>query len=215
MKMGHDQSQDVPSPIDLRTEKDAREWAASAMSKRPWRAEFFQRFVEELQSLDVRPLQILELGSGPGFLARCILDAIPSAEYAMLDFSPAMHHLARERLAPHIGRQLLVNFKDDGWTVGLGEFDAIVTHQAVHELRHKKHATTLHRSARTPLRPRGVYLVCDHYVGSDGMSNASLYMNIDEQCAALQADAVTLLDKINRPAGVRHAIAAMPQAMGR
>jgi hypothetical protein len=24
-----------------------------------------------------------------------------------------------------------------------------VTHQAVHELRHKKHATTLHRSART------------------------------------------------------------------
>jgi len=189
MKMADDRSHDVPSPIDLRTEKDAREWAASAMSRRPWRAVFFQRFVEELRSLDVRPLQILELGSGPGFLARCILDAIPSAEYAMLDFSPAMHHLARERLAPHIGRtrQLLADFKGDGWTVGLGKFDAIITHQAVHELRHKKHATTLHRSARTPLRPRGVYLVCDHYVGSDGMSNASLYMNIDEQCAALQA----------------------------
>jgi hypothetical protein len=72
----------------------------------------------------------------------------------------------------------------DGPSV-LGEFDAIVTHQAVHELRHKKHATTLHRSARTLLRPRGVYLVCDHYVGSDGMSNASLYMTIDEQRAAL------------------------------
>jgi len=73
------------------------------MSKRPWRAVFFQRFVQELQSLDVRPLQILELGSGPGFLARCILDAIPSAEYAMLGFSPAIHHLARQHLAPHIG----------------------------------------------------------------------------------------------------------------
>src|SRR5215831_6464190 len=135
MKMVDDQTRDVPSQIDLRTEKDAREWAASAMSKRPWRAVFFQRFVDELQSLDMRPLQILELGSGPGFLARCILDAIPSAEYAMLDFSPAMHHLARERLAPHIGRtrQLLVNFKDDGWTVGFGEFDAIVRHQAVHD----------------------------------------------------------------------------------
>src|SRR5215510_901424 len=79
MKMADDRSHDVPSTIDLRTEKDAREWAASAMSKRPWRAVFFQRFVEELRSLDVRPLQILELGSGPGFLARCILDAIPSA----------------------------------------------------------------------------------------------------------------------------------------
>src|SRR5215471_21782744 len=105
MKMADDLSHDVPSPIDLCTEGDARQWAASAMSKRPWRAHFFQRFVQELQSLDVSPLQILELGSGPGFLARCILDAIPSAEYAMLDFSRAMHHLARERLAPHIGRQ--------------------------------------------------------------------------------------------------------------
>jgi ubiquinone/menaquinone biosynthesis C-methylase UbiE len=189
MKMADDQSRDVPSPIDLRTEQDAREWAASAMSKRPWRAVFFQRFVDELQSLDMRPLQILELGSGPGFLARCILDAIPCAEYAMLDFSPTMHHLARERIAPHVGRtrQLLVDFKDDGWTVGLGKFDAIVTHQAVHELRHKKHAAKLHRSARIILRPRGVYLVCDHYVGSDGMSNASLYMTVDEQRAALEA----------------------------
>jgi SAM-dependent methyltransferase len=162
--MADDQPHDVPSAIDLRTEKDAREWAASAMSKRPWRAVFFQRFVQELRSLEMRPLQILALGSGPGFLARCILDAIPTALYAMLDFSPAMHGLARERLAPHIGRtrQLLADFKDDGWTVGLGEFDAIVTHQAVHELRHKKHATTLHRSARTLLRPRGVYLVSDH-----------------------------------------------------
>jgi len=170
MKMADDRSHDVPSPIDFRTEKDAREWAASAMSKRPWRAVFFQRFVQELQSLDVRPLQILELGSGPGFLARCILDAIPSAEYAMLGFSPAIHHLARQHLAPHIGRtrQLLADFKDDAWTIGLGEFDAIVTHQAVHELRHKKHAATLHRSARTLLRPRGVYLVCDHYVGLVG-----------------------------------------------
>jgi SAM-dependent methyltransferase len=204
MKTAVDQSQDVPSPIDLRTQKDALEWAASAMSKRPWRADFFQRFVEELQSLDVRPLQILELGSGPGFLARCILDAIPAAEYAMLDFSPAMHHLARERLAPHMGRirQLLVDFKDDGWTVGLGEFDAIVTHQAVHELRHKQHATTLHQSVRTVLRPRGVYLVCDHYVGSDGMSNASLYMNIDEQRAALQAAGFVCVERLLKMQGL-------------
>src|SRR5262245_25951465 len=99
-----DHTHDVPSPIDLRIEKDAREWAASAMPKRPWRAVFFQRFVEELQSPDVSPLQILELGSGPGLLARCILDAIATADYSMLDFSPAMHTLARERLAPHIGR---------------------------------------------------------------------------------------------------------------
>lgn len=122
----------------------------------------------------------------------------------MLDFSPATQHLARERLAPHMGRtrQLLVDFKDDGWTVGLGEFDAIVTHQAVHELRHKNHATALHRSARTVLRPHGVYLVCDHYVGSDGMSNASLYMNIDEQRAALQAAGFVCVERLLKMKGL-------------
>ena len=54
----------------------------------------------------------------------------PSAEYAMLDFSPAMHHLARERLTPHLGRtrQLLVDFEDPEWAVGLGKFDAVITH---------------------------------------------------------------------------------------
>ena len=108
MKMADYRSHDVPSPIDLRTEKDAREWAASAMSRRPWRAVFFQRFVEELRSLDVRPLQILELGSGPGFLARCILDAIPAA-YSMLGFS--MHNLACEQL-----RRTWGEFDSCSWT---------------------------------------------------------------------------------------------------
>ena len=196
--MADDRFDDIPSPIDLRSERDAREWTASAMSKRPWRALFFQRFVEELQLVDVSPLQILELGSGPGFLTRCILDAIPSAEYAMLDFSPAMHHLARERLTPHLGRtrQLLVDFKDPEWAVGLGKFDAVITHQAVHELRHKKHAVRLHSSARTLLRPHGVYLVCDHYVGNQGMSNASLYMNIDEQRAALETAGFVAVERL-------------------
>jgi predicted methyltransferase len=55
----------------------------------------------------------------------------------------------------------------------------------VHELRHKKHAVALHKSARSLLMPGGFYLVCDHYVGSDGMSNTALYMTVDEQRAVL------------------------------
>jgi hypothetical protein len=37
-----------PSPIDLRSPADALVWAASAMSKRPWRARIFDAFVDEL-----------------------------------------------------------------------------------------------------------------------------------------------------------------------
>jgi hypothetical protein len=56
-----------------------------------------------------------------------------------------------------------------------------VTHQAVHELRHKKHALGLHRTVRALLEPHGCYLVGDHYVGKDGMSNEALYMTVEEQ----------------------------------
>jgi SAM-dependent methyltransferase len=188
--MPHDRADDVPSPIDLRLTDEAHEWAASAMSKRPWRQYFFQQFIEELRVVDGAPLRVLELGSGPGFLAQRILEAIPSVEYTMLDFSQAMHDLARERLGSLMGhvRFIMADFKRDGWNEGLGgEFDAVVTMQTVHELRHKKHALGLHQTVRSLLNARGRYLVCDHYVGPGGMGNLALYMTVEEQRDCLEA----------------------------
>src|SRR5215831_13680148 len=46
-------------------------------------------------------LRVLKLGSGPGFLARYILETIPNTEYTMLDFSQAMHDLARTVRTAH------------------------------------------------------------------------------------------------------------------
>jgi ubiquinone/menaquinone biosynthesis C-methylase UbiE len=68
----------------------------------PWRVQFFEKFITELRALDGAPLRILELGAGPGFLAQNILEAIPTVKYTMLDFSQAMHDLARERLCQEI-----------------------------------------------------------------------------------------------------------------
>src|SRR5262245_28753944 len=196
--MTHDRSQDVPSPIDLRTMAEAREWASSAMSKRPRRAQFFEKFVTELRRFNGEPLRILELGSGPSFLAQSILKAIPVVEYTMLDFSQAMHDLARERLGPLIAnvQPILADFKRDSWSNGLGEFDAVVTNQAVHELRHKSHALALHRTVRSVLCSRACYLVCDHYVGADGMSNDALYMTVEEQRDCLKAAGFGTITKL-------------------
>jgi SAM-dependent methyltransferase len=179
---------DVESPIDLRTMADAREWAAIAMEKRPSREEFFQCFVAQLRELRMSDPSVLELGSGPGFLAQRILQSIPGVQYTMLDFSSAMHELARERLGSlaQAVRQVIVDFKCAGWTSGLGTFDAIVTMQAVHEVRHKKHLAGLHKSVRPLLKANGRYLVCDHYVGQDGMKNEALHMTFEEQRDALE-----------------------------
>ncbi len=179
--------EDVPSPIDLRLMADAREWEATAMSKRPWRTEFFAQFAAAIASAPIHVCRILELGSGPGFLAEHLLRKLPSVSYVALDFSPAMHQLAAERLGLLASRVQFAerSFREADWANGLGQFECVVTNQAVHELRHKCHASALHGQVRRLLSPGGCYLVCDHFAGEGGMRNEQLYMSVREQQSAL------------------------------
>lgn len=180
---------DVPSPIDLRLMSDASEWEATAMEKRPWRAEFLERFAAELGLMKPPAARVLELGSGPGFLAHKLLSGSFDMHMTLLDFSAAMHMLARKRLGPMLNRVefLARNFKNSDWFQDLNTFDAVVTIQAVHELRHKRYAERLHRQVGRVLRPGGVYLVCDHFLGPGGMTNEELYMTAAEQKSAIES----------------------------
>ncbi len=189
---------DVPSPIDLRTIEHAAQWAAEALAKRPQRPLFFEAMADELERS--KALCVLELGSGPGFLAEHLCARLAGVSLTLLDFSDAMHTLARSRLADHLGRVHFVerSFLEPEWTRGLPVFAAVVTMQAVHELRHKRRACTLHAQVRHVLAQGGVYLVCDHYAGDDGMQNTSLFMTVEEQANALRDGGfsdVTLLRK--------------------
>ena len=181
--------QDVPVTVDFRREDHAREWTDSANTIRPWRMDFFDAFAQEIDGIGQSPcVRVLELGSGPGFLAARLLASFPSLAYVALDFSPAMHALATQRLGGLMERVQFVerNLRDEDWHEGLGRFDAVVTHQAVHELRHKRYAPALHARVRTLLKPGGPYLVCDHFLGEGGMANDQLYMTVGEQAMALR-----------------------------
>ncbi len=157
-------------------------------SKRPWRVEFFTAFatVSSNQSSG-QASRVLELGSGPGFLAQHLLRAHAAINYVALDFSPAMHELAGQRLGAMASRVQFVHrsFRDARWSEGLGRFEFVVAHQAVHELRHKRYAASLHAQVKQLLLPGGAYLVCDHFFGEGGMSNDQLYMSVAEQREAL------------------------------
>ena len=179
---------DVPSPIDLCDPQDAREWERTAQA-RPGRAEMFDAFVRELRALRDDALAVLDLGSGPGFLAAHLLDAIPSLRMSLLDFSAPMQELARARLRSRSGQVTFVerSFKSPDWHLGLGPFDVVVTNQAVHELRHKRYAYHLHAAVRQVLKPGGTYLVSDHFFGDGGLQHDQLYMTVAEQQAALLA----------------------------
>jgi SAM-dependent methyltransferase len=178
---------DVPSPIDFRSPADAEEWAATAMAKRPWREAFFSTFVAELDRPCSAGGGILELGSGPGFLARRILESLPLVDYTALDFSPAMHGLAARHLGAVAERVRFVerDFREPGWTTGLAQYDAVVTLQAVHELRHKRHAVALYKSILPLLARGGLLLMCDHVCGDGGMADTALFMSLSEHENAL------------------------------
>jgi hypothetical protein len=152
---------DVLSPIDLQTMEDARAWEASAMIKRPWRTDFFLEFKNAIASANFPIKRVLELGSGPGYLADYLIAALPSLEYVQR------------------------SFREEDWMHGLGNFDCVVTLQAVHELRHKRHTATLHAGVKSILNTPGLYLVCDHTVGVGGMRDNELYMTLGEQRDAL------------------------------
>jgi ubiquinone/menaquinone biosynthesis C-methylase UbiE len=126
---------------------DASDWEATALEKRPWRTKFFAKFADELANMEPSVARVLELGSGPGFLASKVLSEISDLRMTLLDFSESMHALAGSRLGLMIYRVefLVRSFKDPEWVQGLEGFDAVITNQAVHELRHKRYAAQLHK----------------------------------------------------------------------
>lgn len=194
---------DVPTPIDFLRPDHAVEWERTAMELRPWRLEFFDAFAAQIAAAK-RPARVLELGSGPGFLAHHLLSRVPEIDLVLLDFSAAMHELARARLGAFASRVAFFerSFKEPGWPAGLGRFDFVVTNQAVHELRHKRWARALHEGVRRVLAPDGAYLVCDHYVGEGGMTDRALYMTIDEQREAFLAAGFTDVTEVARIRGM-------------
>jgi RimJ/RimL family protein N-acetyltransferase len=198
--------------------EDAIEWEATAMAKRPWRTEFFAAFVGEIRARGVPNPRVLELGSGPGFLADAITAAIPEVRYTLLDFSHNMIELARRRLGSRAARAefIVEDFRNPDWSHGIGRFDFVVTNQAVHELRHRSRAAALHAQVRDVLMHDGVYLVCDHYIGSDGMSDTELYMTGEEQAQALQeAGFANVAIVLGKGGLVLHAARAAPSDAAR
>ncbi|MDQ7969309.1 MAG: class I SAM-dependent methyltransferase, partial [Oxalicibacterium faecigallinarum] len=196
---------DIPSPIDLRNMEDAREWATSAMSKRPWRTAFFNEFERIIQERSAgQACRVLELGSGPGFLAEHLLLALNNIQYVALDFSAAMHTLAAERLGDKKEQVTWMtrSFRESDWNNELRDFDFVITHQAIHELRHKQHAPTLHQQVREVLNANGTYLVCDHFCGEGGMANDQLYMTVQEQVDALKQAAYPYVTQIKKQGGL-------------
>jgi SAM-dependent methyltransferase len=181
-----DDETDVPIRVDHRDPATARAWIEDTRIRKPFRPNFFAAFCAALSSR--RQLRILELGSGPGQLAREVLLHCDVSTYVALDWSQAMHDIAAEHLGDLARRVTFVvrDFREPTWPANLGVFDAIVTQQAVHETRHRRHALPLLQRARTLLVPGGLMLYCDGYLTDPDAPLAALSLAPSDQPRTLE-----------------------------
>lgn len=181
-----DDDADVPIRVDHRDPATARAWLEDTRLRKPFRKNFRAAFCAALSPR--RQLRVLELGSGPGELAREILIHCDVASYTALDWSQAMHDIAAEHLDDLARRVSFVvrDFREPTWPANLGVFDAIVTQQAVHETRHRRHALPLFQRARTLLVSGGLMLYCDGYLVDPQSPLAALSLERADQPRVLE-----------------------------
>jgi len=183
------QPQDVPYGNDWDDAAETAAYGESADRARPWRSEIRDHIAARIATL-ASGARVLELGSGPGLLAHRVLEKCPNLEtYTLVDFSAHMLALSRQRLAAFPAASfVLASFKSEEWSrrVG-GRFDCVVSMQAVHELRHKRHVPRLYEQIHNVLSVPGLVLVCDHTPFDDSPRSIALYMTEQEQQRALAA----------------------------
>lgn len=197
------EDQDVPYGEDLQSPAGATAWAQAADPKRPWRADFRAHIAEKIATLPTP--RVLELGSGPGALAECVLRrcaAIPS--YTLLDFSEPMLAMSRERVGSFAAARLVLSdFRSDAWIADVSPpYDCVASMQAVHELRHKRHAPRLYAQVREVAAQEATILICDHTPKNQSWPASALFMTEAEQVAALASAGFTSIEVVRSEQGL-------------
>lgn len=182
-----DPSQDVPPGVDFLDAEETAAWVAACEVNKLWRVPMRERFAELVAGLS-SAARVLELGSGPGFLAETILERCSNVEsYTLLDFSPHMLKLSRERLSRFPACQFVeASFKRPDWPKSVsGKFIAVLAMQSVHEIRHKRHVPGLYREIAGLLAPGGLLAVCDGVPRDPShLAQVNLCMTPEEQIDA-------------------------------
>ncbi|EQD65321.1 Methyltransferase type 12, partial [mine drainage metagenome] len=109
----------------------------------------------------------MDLGTGPGPLAKRIVERFPRARVVLVDHDTSLLKVAEEALRP-FGRRVRpvkLDYSKKGWErrPPLRRFHAVVTSLALHDLP-RSQTPTLYRAVSSLLRPGGVFL------NSDGVS---------------------------------------------
>jgi SAM-dependent methyltransferase len=146
-----------------------RDWASRFAPTSP-RLALFDLVLDEISRPSLPHPHVLELGIGPGYLARHVLQRNRLLTYEGLDFSDAFFAVARETLGALIDRVILTkaDLHQQTWPSRLARPPgAIVSTWALHDLGGQQAVAEVYARCHEALDPGGV-LVNGDFIKPDG-----------------------------------------------
>ncbi|MCG6901442.1 MAG: class I SAM-dependent methyltransferase [Rhodobacter sp.] len=146
-----------------------RGWASRFVPTPP-RLQLFDMILDQIESLGLPQAHVVELGTGPGYMARHILQRNPTISYEALDFSEVFFDVARETLGALSGRVTFTSadLMDPSWPDRLtSRPDAIVSTWALHDLGGQRPVADVYARAYSVLAKGGI-LVNGDFIKPDG-----------------------------------------------
>ena len=146
-----------------------RDWANRFVPTVP-RLQLFDLILEQITKPTVPSKHVVELGIGPGYMARHILERNDEVTYEGVDFSDAMFDIARETVGDLMARVTLTSadFLDHSWPSSLSQRPgAMISTWALHDLGSQQAVADVYRRCYETLPPGGV-LVNGDFIKPDG-----------------------------------------------
>ncbi len=146
-----------------------RRWADRFVPTEP-RLQLFDMILSEINALNVTEPHVLELGVGPGYMARYILERSATLSYEALDFSEVFFDIARETIGDQVDRVTFTNadLMDQSWPSELSrQPDAIISTWALHDLGGRQPVADVYARCHETLPTHGV-LVNGDFIKPDG-----------------------------------------------
>ena len=146
-----------------------RGWADRFVPTEP-RLQLFDMILEQIARPGVPNTHVVELGTGPGYMARHILERNGNISYEGVDFSEVFFDIARETLGDLMHRVTLTkaDLMDQSWPRNLTRTPgAIVSTWALHDLGGQQAVADVYARCYETL-PEGGVLVNGDFIKPDG-----------------------------------------------
>jgi SAM-dependent methyltransferase len=148
-----------------------RGWANRFVPTEP-RIQLFDMILDQIAQSSVPNIHVVELGIGPGYMARHILERNRKISYEGVDFSQVFFEIAKETVGELMHRVTLTkaDLMDQSWPQNLTRRPgAIISTWALHDLGSQQAVADVYARCYETL-PKGGVLVNGDFIKPDGTS---------------------------------------------